>query len=182
MQDQLDYEAFLSGDNNGFENLLLRYKDMLIAFIMRYVGNLHTAEDISQDVFAEVFVFKDRFNPEKNFKTYIYTIAHHKAVDYIRKNSRLTQIEESFSDENYGENFEDKILDNICSSEENRRLYAAIGKLKKNYADVVYLVYFENLSCEQAAHALEITTASLKVILHRARKKLKTILETEVQL
>ena len=63
------YEAFLAGNIEGFEQLVLRYKNPLIYFLCRYVEDVMTAEDLAQDAFVEVYVHKDRFDKEKNFKT-----------------------------------------------------------------------------------------------------------------
>ena len=60
------YEAFLAGNIEGFEQLVLRYKNPLIYFLCRYVEDVMTAEDLAQDAFVEVYVHKERFDKEKN--------------------------------------------------------------------------------------------------------------------
>ena len=87
--DEKDYSDFLNGDNSGFERLVIRYKDGLIYYLNRIIKNITIAEDLAQDAFVEVYVHKERFVPGKaSFKTYLYTIGHHKAVDYVRKSGK----------------------------------------------------------------------------------------------
>ena len=89
LEDEKDYSAFLAGDNDGFERLVIRYKDGLIYYLNKIIKNITIAEDLAQDAFVEVYVHKERFVPGKaSFKTYLYTIGHHKAVDYVRKCQR----------------------------------------------------------------------------------------------
>ena len=66
--------AFLAGDNIGFENLVIRYKDGLIYYLNKIIKNITIAEDLAQDAFVEVYVHKERFVPGKaSFKTYLYS-------------------------------------------------------------------------------------------------------------
>ena len=89
LEDEKDYSVFLAGDNAGFERLVIRYKDGLIYYLNKIINNITIAEDLAQDAFVEVYVHKERFVPGKaSFKTYLYTIGHHKAVDYVRKHQR----------------------------------------------------------------------------------------------
>ena len=99
LEDEKDYSVFLSGDNAGFERLVIRYKDGLIYYLNKIIKNITIAEDLAQDAFVEVYVHKERFVPGKaSFKTYLYTIGHHKAVDYVRKNQRFLLPRENLSE------------------------------------------------------------------------------------
>lgn len=175
-QDRLDYEQFLSGDKAGFERLVLRYKDGLIQFIARFVRDLYQAEDLAQDTFVEVLLHPERYRKETSFKTYIYTIGHNKAVDYIRRNDRLTLIgewEESDAMRADALLLEEKVI----REEEKRELYAAMKQLKPDYERVLYLVDLEGVSYADAAQMLGKSDSQIKVLIHRARKRLKQKME-----
>ena len=175
-QDRLDYEQFLGGDKAGFERLVLRYKDGLIQFIARFVRDLYQAEDLAQDVFVEVLLHPERYRTETSFKTYIYTIGHNKAVDFIRKNGRLTFVgewEESDSMRTDALLLEEKVI----QEEEKRELYAVMKQLKPDYERVLYLVDLEGVPCADAAQMLGKSDNQLRVLLHRARKRLKQKME-----
>lgn len=166
--DRNDYQDFLNGDITSFERLVLRHKDALIYFIHRFVKNLSTAEDIAQDVFVDIYVYKERFKLNSNFKTYIYTIARNKAVDYIRKNNRMVFVEEYHVVESQEEELEERVI----RQEEKKQLYSALKELKKEYQAAITLIDLEEMSYAQAAHILGKTEVQMKVLIHRARKSL----------
>lgn len=170
LTDAEDYSAFLDGDNKGFERLVIRYKDGLIYYLNRYVNNITIAEDLAQDVFVEVYVHKERFVPGKaSFKTYIYTIGHHKAVDYVRKNQRECLTDFQTEDEQgVGNSPEERILEN----EQKQELYKAIGKLKQDYQKVLILTELEEMKLKDVAKIMGKTVPQIKVMAHRARKAL----------
>ncbi len=85
------YRHFLDGDNNAFSEILDLYRDNLIFFINRTVNNLSVAEELAADTFAELVVSR-RYNFSVKFKTYLFAIAHHKTVSYVRKQSRYSML------------------------------------------------------------------------------------------
>ena len=76
------YRRFLSGDESGFDEILKLYHDSLIFFIHRFVNNYETAEDLAADTFMELLVHKNRYRFKSSFKTYLFSIARHKAIDH----------------------------------------------------------------------------------------------------
>lgn len=181
LDDKILYESFLGGDISAFEELVIRYKDNLIYFISRFTGgDIYIAEDIAQDVFAYVFVYKEKYDLNYTFKTFIYTLGKNKAIDYVRKQSKLKLLpldndrENLFSEE---ELLEDKIIED----EEKRFLMRSIKKLKPDYEKAIYLANFEDLSYDEISKILGKTLAQTKVLIHRARKSLKKVMEEGVE-
>lgn len=172
--DKVLYENFLKGDNKAFETLVLTYKDNLIFFIKRYVTDIHTCEDIAQDCFATILVNKDRYNFNVSFKTYLFAIAKNKAIDYIRKTSRVTVLD--IENENLVTE-DDELFNKVVQNEEHRMLYEAIGKLNDDYQKVIYLVDLQGLSYKEAGQVLDKSLSQVKILVFRARKSLKKILE-----
>lgn len=175
--DKMLYRDFLEGDIDAFETLVINHKDNLIYFISRYTGgDIYAAEDIAQDVFAHIFVYKEKYNDKYSFKTFIYTLGRNKAVDYVRKMSRIkpTDLDVDFNKlSGEGESLEDKII----NDEEKRKVIHSIKKLNPDYERVIYLVAFEELSYKEVAKIIGKTLPQTKVLIHRARKTLKSIIE-----
>lgn len=175
--DKTLYKDFLQGDINSFEDLVINHKDNLIYFISRYTGgDMFIAEDIAQDVFAYIYVYKDKYDLKYSFKTFIYTLGKNKAIDQIRKLSKAKLM--SFDgDTEYlfpeGESIEEKII----KDEEHRNILISLKSLKPDYERVLYLLAFENLSYKDIAKILGKTLPQTKVLIHRARKSLKRIIE-----
>ncbi|MFQ9511106.1 MAG: RNA polymerase sigma factor [Lachnospiraceae bacterium] len=170
-EDKKDYIRFLDGDLTGFEHLVIRYKDHLIYFLNQYLHNLDTSEDLAQDAFVEILIHKERFQIDMNFKTYLFTIARHKAIDYIRKNRKIRSVidipEPSLTYE---------IEDFFIKEEEKLELAKAIKGLKTEYQKAILLVDIEELPYKDAAKILGKTVPQFRVLLHRARKSLQTAL------
>lgn len=189
--DSLDYQKFLVGDIKGFENLVIKYKDNLIFFILKYIKDINLAEDIAQDAFAEVFINKDRYNFKNTFKTYLFTIARNKAIDYIRRFGRELSSEDIFESVQYDEltDFKEAMIENLNNrykspdesviiNENYRLVHDGLDKIKKDYSVVIHLIDIEGLTYAEAAQIMKKTMPQIKVLVHRARKSLaKTLRE-----
>lgn len=172
------YKRFLEGDMSGFEELVIEYKNLLIYFLNRYVQDLHIAEDIAQDAFVDVYVYKERYNGKTSFKTYLFTIGRNKAVDYIRKNEHMQSTVDI--EEQTELSSEENILINYVIHKENKELIDhALERMKEEYARAIILIDLEEFSYKEAAKVLNKTIAQVKVLVHRARKSLKKVLEKE---
>ncbi len=175
--DKTLYKEFLDGNIESFEDLVINHKDNLIYFISRYTGgDMYIAEDIAQDVFAYIYVYKDKYDLKYSFKTFIYTLGKNKAIDQIRKLSKL-KLMNFDKDSDYlfpeGETVEEKII----KDEEHRNMLSSLKKLKPDYERALYLLAFENLSYNEISEILGKTLPQTKVLIHRARKSLKSIME-----
>ena len=175
IEDKILYKEFLEGSITAFETLVLTYKDNLIYFISRYTGDIFIAEDIAQDVFAYVYIYKEKYNFNYSFKTYIYTLGRNKAIDYVRKQSKLKVIPFERDDEILLD--EDSIEEKLIEDEEKKLLLDSLKKLKSDYEKAIYLADFEELSYEEISRILGKTLGQTRVLIHRARKALKEILE-----
>lgn len=179
IDDKIIYKDFLEGSVDAFESLVLKYKDNLIYFISRYTKDIFIAEDIAQDVFAYVYVYKEKYNFNYSFKTYIYTLGKNKAIDYIRKQSRINTI--PFDRDNEILGAEDTLEEKVIKDEEKKLLINSIKDLKSDYEKAIYLADFEELSYEDISKILGKTLGQTRVLIHRARKALREILEKGVE-
>ena len=173
------YRRFLDGDENAFGEILDMYSENLIFFINRYVNNISVAQELSEDVFVEILLHKKRYNFKTSLKTYLFTIGRNKAVSYVRRCSRRPECAYA-----YIENEADRknIEDEFIKKEQERLLHKAIEKLNKDYKTVLHLVYFENMSNDEAAKVMKKSKKQIENLLYRAKQVLKKELESEVSL
>lgn len=171
------YRRYLDGDKSAFSELIDMYRENLIFFINRYVNNEDTAEEIAADCFAELIVHPTRYGFRSSLKTYIFSIAHHKAVNHIKKNSRTTLYESTEIIEKSTEYIE--FEKDVMKKEQNRLLHMALPKLKEEYRTAIHLVYFEELSYKEAAGVMRKTTKQIDNYVTRGKAALKKILEEE---
>lgn len=177
-EDEKDYSVFLTGDNAGFERLVIRYKDGLIYYLNKIIKNITIAEDLAQDAFVEVYVHKERFVPGKaSFKTYLYTIGHHKAVDYVRKSKR--EILTDFYEEEGTVPGAGSPEIHVLEQEGKEELYRALDELKEEYQRILVLTELEGMKLKDAAKVMGKNEAQAKVLAHRARKALLMKLQSK---
>ncbi len=170
------YKLFLLGNDYGLERVIDLYKDSLIFFLMQYVKSADIAEELVEDTFVALAVKKPKFSETAQFKTWLFTIARNKALNYLRsaafrRSVPLEQAEELLAP--------DCAEQRLLRQERYRALYAAMDKLNENQREMVYLVYFEDMSIAQAAGVIRKTQRQGNTILFRARQKLKEILQKE---
>lgn len=86
------YRRFLDGDENGFVEIVRDYKDGLILYLDSFVRNITVAEELAEDTFVRLGIKKPRFKQKSSFRTWLYAIGGNIAVDYIRKQARLSTV------------------------------------------------------------------------------------------
>lgn len=172
------YRRYLDGDESAFEEILKMYYEHLTFFINRYVRNIEEAKDIAIDCFAEIIARPRRFKFQTSFKTYLFSIGRHKAVDYVRRSSRI-----KFTDEELSETEEEAdyitVEDAVISDERKRAVNDAVEGLPKDMRIAVHLVYFEGLSCEEAAKVMKKNRKQIYNLICRAKTELRSILGKE---
>ena len=165
------------GDENGLAEIIREYRDGLIFYLSGFVNNFHTAEELAEETFVFLGTKKPRDKGKGSFKTWLYTIARNRAINYLRKNSRVVEISvyecaELKSDQ-------ESLEENYIREEKKILLHRAISKLKPEYRQVLWLTYFEKLSNKQTASIMKKTVHNIETLVYRARKALKTQLEME---
>ena len=167
------YKEFLLGNKESFEKIVIKHKDLIIYFIQRYVKSIDIAEDLAQDVFVYILVNKKNYKFEYSLKTYLYTIAKSKALNYLKREKRIVAI-----DENQFEDMEE-LEEKVFRNERAENLKKSIQKLKIEYQNAIYLADIEELSYKEIGHILNKPVGSVKVLIYRARKALEKIVIEE---
>ena len=170
------YRRFLDGDDQGLYELICMYQHGLILYINSYVQNVHTAECLAEDTFAELAIKCPNYSGKCSFKTWLYSIARHIAIDYIRRETRIKTVSlegyNTLEDENEIEDLFDK-------NEQKMVLHKAIKVLKPEYQQVLYLVFFEGFSNSDVAHIMKKSTRQIENLIYNSKKALKNQLERD---
>lgn len=168
------------GDREAMRELIDQHKDRLFAFILRTVRNHHDAEEVCQEAFLKAFRSLDSFDNQYRFSTWLFTIAYRVCLNSIRRRKNL---------------FPELDLATLptasvpadadsAQSEEARRLKAvvweAVDRLSTAQRATVVLFYRQQMGCAEISEVLSLPVATVKSHLHRARARLKEILEPVV--
>lgn len=172
-----------NGSEDAFYEIVSRYKNPMVNYLYRLLGNYDLAVDLSQDVFLKVFRNMERYDGNLKFSTWIYKIATNTAIDEMRRRKRrpaLVLESETLRDgeedsrshvaeaEDSG-NPEEALL----SGETARRLDAAINSLEPQQKQIFILKEIAHMPLEEICKVTGIKVGTLKSKLFRARGFLK---------
>lgn len=179
--DTILIQNYLLGDDKSFEILVKEYLKPIYSFVYRYVESAQDAQDITQEVFVKVWRNLKKFDQEKSFKTWIFSIAKNAAIDFLRKKKPIPFSK--FENEE-GENMlVDTLADPITLPSElfkqadiARMLTSAMKKLSPKYRMVLYLRYNDHFKFREIAESLGKPFHTVKSRHRRALILLKKIL------
>ncbi len=173
----VNYRRFVDGDENGMTELIKEYKDGLILYLNSFTKNLLTAEDLMEDTFVKLVVKKPKFSAKYSFKTWLYTIARNTAIDYLRKNAKIRDLE--FDELSRIEDDKVCLENEYLKAEQKIMLHRALEKLNEEYHRVLYLSYFEDFDNRQIAKITGKSSRQVENLLYRSKQALKKELEKE---
>lgn len=173
----------LAGDERAYRRLLERYQRPVYSLALRMLRQAEDAEDVTQETFVRVFRALDRYDPNRPFSTWLFTIAARLCVDTIRRR-RMKMMSlvrtEAGSDEERTIDLEDpgpRPEDEAERREGEARVQSLIDELPPHYRIVVVLRHQQDLSYEEIAEALGLPLGTVKARIHRARALLKRHIE-----
>lgn len=168
------YHRFLAGDDEGLHEIICEYRTGLILYLNSFVQNIHTAEELTEDTFAELAIRCPKYSEKSTFKTWLYAIGRNVTAKYLRECTKLSIVplesQEHLSDEKNIEN-------NYIKSEQKRIVHKALHSLKSEYRQVLYLSFFEEFSNAETAIIMKKTKRQIETLLYNAKLALKSELE-----
>ena len=174
--DEKLYQQYLAGDETAADELVARYGDTLTLYIHGFLGDLHEAEDLMIEAFALMFAKPRPVSEPGSFRGYLFRVGRNLAGRHRQKHRlRLLSLDER-TFEPKGEALAETPL---YGMERKRQLYQAMEKLRDDYREALYLVYFEDMSYRQAASVMGKSESQITKLVYREKQSLKTILEKE---
>ncbi len=171
------YRRFLAGEEDAFDEIWKAYRDSLTFFINRFVHDMSTAEDLAIDTFVQLIVHRRRYHFQVTLKTYLFMIGRSRALDYLKHRNKLTIVELSSAE---AETVEDGFLENtVLADERANAVNRALDTLPEEMRIAVHLVYFEELSYEEAAKVMKKSRKQIDNLLYRAKTLLRSSLGKE---
>jgi RNA polymerase sigma factor (sigma-70 family) len=167
---------FQQGDERAFWMLEHRYRDKLLNYVARMLGDADTAEDIIQDTMIRVFEKKDRYRADiARFSTWIYRIAINMTKSEMRRVGRKRR-KALFYRGRDGEEVEvllpdrDPLPDEIAGDAmRGTRIEEALDELPDDFKETLILRYVNGLSYEEVAALLEVPLGTVKSRINRGR-------------
>lgn len=171
---------------NMLEVLLNQHQSKVLNVCYKFLLNKEDAEDITQEVFLEVFLSIHKFKGEAQIGTWIYRIAISKCLDEIKKRKRQKRIS-SFGKIlglQFAQNKKSIATEPDVTLEQKQHfelLHAALNKLPNTQRIAFTLSKIDGYSNEEIASIMQTTIAAVESLIYRARKKIKEDLEILIQ-
>ena len=165
---------FQEGDINAYNELVKRYKDRLLNFVLRYFNNVEQAEDVVQDTLIKLYTHASYYKNVAKFSTWIFTIAKNNALTELRKNKRKktdslwTEDGQIIDINSKEESLDSKVQNEIAINQLNKFL----DEIPENFRMAVVLRDFQELSYEEISKILEIPIGTIKSRINRGRIQL----------
>jgi len=164
------------GDVKAFELLARRFENRLYSYALRMTGDRHEAADQAQEVLLRVHQSLDRYDPKRKFAYWLFGIASHVCRDWLRRRGRRPEMPFESPPEQVASERTDELVE---AAEERDRVRDAVTKLAPKYREVIVLHYLEELSYDEVADVLGITSAAARRRALRARDMLRESLEDD---
>lgn len=172
------YKIKTKKDQEAFAKLYDFYIEPIYRFVYFKLSNKEDAEDITSEVFLKTWDYLISEEKEiDNFRQLIYKIARNRIIDVYRERAKRLECPIETVE---GKVMTEDLRKQIEANDEKEKLLAIIKKMKNEYQEVVHLKYVEGLSAGDIAVILDKSYASVRVLLHRATKKLKELIESNL--
>lgn len=187
-QDDALIRAALAGSARAWDQLVRRHETQVYNFSLRLTGNPTDALDLMQEVFLGVYRNLHRFRGESRFSTWVFRIAHNKAIDMNRRRPLSTSLESAL--EESGDQVEARWqqLDDVPEQDpqavlderqRNAWIMAQMGALPLEQRLVVELKVFQSLTFEEIAELQDISANTAKTRFYTALRRLKALMEND---
>jgi RNA polymerase sigma-70 factor (ECF subfamily) len=168
-----------SGEEDAFRQLVEDQQNFVLNTCLRFVHVTEIAEDITQEVFIEVYKSINSFRGDSKLSTWIYRIAVTRSLDYLKmmkRKKRFTKLKSIFGDD--GESIEissnASIPDGKIENEGRIKILNwAMDSLAENQRVAFTLSKYEEMSYKEIAEIMGTTVSAVESLIHRAKSNLK---------
>lgn len=180
IDDEMLVAQFKSGSQKAFDELMKRYERRIFGYLLRSVRNYEDAEELTLEVFFKAYRALNAWEPKAKFSTWLYTIASNLSIDYHRAKSRqpilLLEDEEVIENRLIATDISSNPEKNLEDKERGRIIREAVDELSAKQKTVFMLARYEGMQIKEVAETLGMAEGTVKIHLHRAIKKLQTLL------
>jgi RNA polymerase sigma-70 factor (ECF subfamily) len=187
LDEQFLIEKLRQGDEAAFREIVETWKNLVYNTALGILQNAEDSEDVTQEVFVQVFESIKTFKAESKLSTWLYRITVSKALDHLRRKKRKKRF--AYIQSLFGAGGETVIetpdfnhpgiaLDN---KERAAILFKAIDQLPENQKIAFTLHKVEGLSYQEISDVMKTSVSSVESLMHRAKNNLKKLLHDHYQ-
>jgi len=166
-----------AGNESDYRLLLTELTAVIYNFLRSRFGDQHFIEDCVQESLIAIHQARHTYDPQRNFRPWLFAIVRHKAIDTLRNQNRRKKVVDNYHDELH-------VLSQAGrQSEAESELSQGdiLVSLSPQHREALILTKFIGYSIAEAAEKLCISESAVKVRIHRAIHKLQLLLEADEQ-
>ena len=165
-------ERLMVDDLEAFRRIFeMNYKP-LVKYARRFVMDIDTAEDITQQTFLYIWEKRRTVNIGQSLKSYLFRAVHNACINYLKRENLMAEYTKSFILEMNGQ-FNETGFDYTVQNEIKYELESAIDSLPENCKNIFKLSRYNGLKNREIASELSISIRSVETQIYRALKILK---------
>ncbi len=164
--------AFKQGNVSAFEYILSVHEKAVYNYCLRIVRDPPHAKDITQDTFIKVYINHKNLDPDRNIKSWIFTIATNTAYDFLRSPKGRKSINLEEEDETFHALSTYTTTEGLATDVTN-----ALEAIKPDYKKPIILFYKEGFGYQEIAEILSIPINTVKTHISRGKAELKNLLK-----
>ena len=166
-EDEDRIRSVQAGDRKAFSDLVRRHQTAVYRFLSRMLGSHEDALELTQDTFIKAWQALPQWQPEAQFRTWLFRIANNTALDALRRRKlvEFVPLEDTHDVPCSGPNPERQAQ----AAQEIRRLEASLNKLAPEHRQILLLREVEEMSYEEIGLVLALSEGTVKSRLARAR-------------
>lgn len=173
---------FQKGEAEAFQQLFNKFSPSVVNFAFRFVGTRERAEELTQEVFLQVYRWQERYEPKAKFSTWLFKIAHNHCLNEVRKGEyRVTRESLDSRLDSEGEERERDLPDTnprkgdeiLAAKQVAERIQLIMRRLPESQRSALTLSRLEGLSYQEVAGVLGTTEKAVKSLVFRATQSLR---------
>lgn len=172
--DQACIAKIIDGETHLFRILVNRYKDMVYSLTLKIVKNGPQAEEVAMDIFIKAYNNLSTFKGNSKFSTWLYRIAYNSCLDHVKKRKQHHIPINDIHPNNFMEI--ENAFTLLVEQDKKKIINACLGKLSTDDNFLLTLYYLKEQSLTEISAVLGLKSNHVKVKLHRARKKLLSVM------
>ena len=172
-------------DESAFKFLVENYKNFIYNTCLSVIQNIEEADDITQEVFIQIYKSIDGFKGNSSLSTWIYRISISKCFEYLRfkkRKKRFSKIINLFRDDGTAIDIPEFEHPGVIleKKEDSKLLFEAIDSLNNDQKTAYILKNIQGLSYKKVSAIMKKSTSSIESLIFRSKKNLKKYLKKKL--
>lgn len=173
MNDKQLLESCIQGDVEEFRKIVEKYRGKIMAMAQNILGNREDAEDACQDTFIRAYSNLEKYDFQKAFSNWLFSILYNRCLDHLRKRKRFIKYFVKMKSD-FTTNFDIQSPNPTTPLKLRQNILRDLSPKEKTS---LFLWAIEGYTSEEIASVLKCSSSTARVHLFKARKKIKKVLE-----